>query len=155
MITIIWESHPQQFASAFTSWARSVKKFDEPFQRSVKEVMAPSLSENFKSGGRPSWAPLAAYTVDKKGGGQILVETGKLRDVAGSPGSWSMSNDSIELTDVPQYGRYQDTGFYNVPFDTHVPSRQWALYQPGDIDGVEDVFVEWVEQKYEDSFNDV
>src|SRR5687767_7819156 len=42
----------------------ALRDFTTPLQRSVREVMIPSIRENFQRGGRPPWPRLAQTTVE-------------------------------------------------------------------------------------------
>ena len=148
MITIQWIPNPNEIADDWDDFRSDVSSYDEPFDWSIERVIAPSLGLNFAVGGRPKWAPLAAYTKKKKGHSKILWEEGTLRDAAASVNSWNIGSHEAELTKVPEYGRYQNRGFFNVMFNTPVVARQWALFQEKDIDGVVQTFVEWLEDKY-------
>lgn len=150
-IYFTWVPNPHQMGRDFKDFANELQDFSEPFERSIDNVMAPSLGKNFSTGGRPAWEPLAAYTVQKKGHGTELIDSGSLAGDAKDPNSWDIGSHEAELTGVPDYGLYQDRGFYNVMFNTDVVARQWALFQDSDIDGIEITFAEWIDEKFEET----
>lgn len=145
LIAFDWDPMPTIVAAEYDTLGLAVQSFEKPLKRSVAEVMAPSIAQNFAVGGRPRWAPLANYTIEKKGGGgRILVRTGALAASASSPGSWSVSSDTATMDGVPQdYGIYHQTG------TSKMPQREWAVIQDEDADKTEEIFDEWLLQEIE------
>jgi len=93
--------------------------FRVPLEIAIREVMMPSIRENFRRGGRPeTWDPLAEYTVQVRGTtGPILVRSGNLMDVASSFGVWSISNGTAAIKTLPSivwYGNLHQGGYGSV-----------------------------------------
>lgn len=148
-LTVVWVPPLGGVINDFRQLSNDLKKIKVPIARSIEKVMIPSIQQNFNSGGRPSWQPLASYTVEKKGSEDILEETQDLKRAAGSLRSWRITDDTASLDEVPEYGIYHNTGYFNVPFNTRVPARVWALYQDDDVDNIGDVFAEWIQEVVE------
>lgn len=90
------------------------------------EIMHASIMDNFASQGRPQgWEKLKPETVERKGHGTILFETGRLMGSV----SCRASVDSLRITaDVPyalplQYGAGS----------TGLSARPFLMFQNGDI----------------------
>lgn len=151
MIIFSWSPTPTQYAAGLANIRRELQDMSEPLERSVDEVMTASIEDNFLSGGRPAWAPLAAFTIDKKGHDDILIDSGDLMDDASSMFPWDIEAKQAVLRDVEDYGKHQNYGFFNVPFGSYVEARPWALFQTEDEDDIEEVFWQWLEIIVEDS----
>lgn len=149
---ISWRPPITLMASQFDTMGTSVKSFKEPLTRSVKEVLIPSIKTNFASEGRPPWRPLSPLTIFKKGHDRILHETGKLARVGTQVNAWSIDGiggearlDGVQLP----YAYYQQGGFWNVRTKTWVGPREWALIQEEDADRIEEIFWEWIEERWD------
>lgn len=143
-LTFDWIPEPSIMAAGLESIGYNIRSFREPLQRSVREVLAPSLRENFDTGGRPAWEPLAPGTIrQKRGNDQILVRSGLLRRVAGQLNIWSIDRESATLGSLPraQYGMYHQYGTDDMP------ERPWAVIQESDADAIELIFEEWLEER--------
>jgi len=97
-----------------------IRSFRVPLERAVKNVMAPSLVENFNAQGRPdSWAPLSEATLEIRArmgweGGSILVLTGKLRKTMGQFNIWTINTKAAIIKGLPAsvwYGNLQNSGY--------------------------------------------
>lgn len=153
-----------------------IRSFREPLKRIVKEVMIPSIRQNFDAGGRPSWVPLSEFTIRRKAlKGQSaapLIGTGRLRRVMGTQKIWNIDTEKAMILDLPPevwYGKVHQaghegagsggtvqlrtpTGSVNVPdfgdsFESHIPARPFVSVQNEDIDAMERIMTEWVGEK--------
>jgi len=108
--------------ASFDKLGLDIRSFRVPLERSVREVMAPSLRQNFFEQGRPDqWQELAEQTVYTK---ELLgysatapfplVRTGKLRTVAGQINLWVIDGiegtATVELPETVWYGRVHQEG---------------------------------------------
>lgn len=150
MIIFTWSPvGPAEWAQGLDDVRRELRNMNEPIIRSIEDVMTDSIQRNFDIGGRPRWAPLAAYTIAKKDSADPLIDTGDLERQATSLDAWTMSfgaENQATLDNVDEYGMHQNYGFFNVPFGSEVPARQWALFQPEDEEDIEEVFWDWLEE---------
>jgi phage gpG-like protein len=128
--------------------AAELEDLHEPLTRAISQVMTVSILENFVSGGRPSWEPLAPTTLSRREregtGDMILVQTSSLADVASSESVWSVGKTSATIKDLPEkvwYGKVHQGG------SGEIPARPFAVFQDEDIDAIEIIFAEWIEEK--------
>lgn len=143
-------------AAEFETLGANVDNFEEPLKRSVEEVMAPSIRQNFNSGGRPSWAPLSNFTYIMKAArghsSDTLVATGALSSRASSPDLWTISGaeGTAAIEGLPAdiaHGLFHQTGFVNARTGKSVPAREWAVIQDEDANRIEEIFDEWLGQQ--------
>jgi phage gpG-like protein len=95
-----------------------IRSFKVPLQRAVKEVMIPSIRQNFDSEGRPPWPELEAGTLMNReyagyDDGPILNRSGALRRVATQLNIWTINQQSATVRDLPEsvwYGKVQQAG---------------------------------------------
>lgn len=94
-----------------------IQDFRNPLERAVREVMIPSIQQNFRSQGRPAWEPLSDATLmlrDKEGtGSTILNRSGDLERGATSESIWTITNQYAIIKDLPQgiwYGKVHQAG---------------------------------------------
>jgi phage gpG-like protein len=129
----------------YREFGLDIRSFREPLKRSIQQVMAPSFAENFDVGGRPPWEELSAGTIARKGSGEILVDTGKLRNKVGQLNNWVITQSDAQMAQVsgvPFAGVHQ----FGSP-SRHIPARPFALMQDEDVTAVEQVFVEWLSER--------
>lgn len=97
-----------------------IRSFKEPLQRAVKEVIIPSIAQNFEAGGRPdTWQPLSEATQEIKArmgwaGGDVLIRSGKLRKTMGQQNLWQIKETSAILKELPKgvsYGGIHQAGY--------------------------------------------
>ena len=148
----------------FDAISDSIKTYRVPLERSVREVMRYSLQENFHAEGRPDkWTPLADSTILRKGFSNILLLTGTLYHTAGQLNIWSYTSDTAQITNLGKadYGVYHQMGYgqkYQLisQGSNKVPAREWALIQdPEDYDAIQQIFEEWLMEKFGEHWNDV
>lgn len=97
----------------------SFRSFKEPLTKSIRKVMMASIWENFESGGRPKWAPLAEATLlirQRWGhpGTDPLVWTGALSEVASSFNIWTITQSYASIQSLPTsvwYGKIHQAGY--------------------------------------------
>lgn len=93
-----------------------IQSFRVPLERSIREVMIPSIRKNFQLEGRPeAWEPLALYTEQIRGSARpILYRTGALEKAATSFGIWKITKDSATVQRLPDnvwYGALHQEGY--------------------------------------------
>lgn len=160
-IDMQWIPLPSIVASDFDTLATGFDNFTEPLNRSVREVMAPSIAKNFSVGGRPAWAGLTESTVSRKAkkgyGSKILIASGALADKGSSPSIWTVNRNEAKIDGLPGsifYGLYHQTGFQprgtggDIFADlSRTPAREWAVIQRDDANNIEEIFFDWIEKK--------
>lgn len=145
------EPLPAILVADFNAGAEQIRSFREPLKNAIQGVIAPSLKHNFSVGGRPPWEPLAESTISKKGFDTILVDTGKLEQIAGQLNIWFIDGGylsegntaSAYISDLQgaDYGQYHQDG------TKHMPARPWAILQPEDVDDIQSVFEAYINQR--------
>lgn len=122
------------------SYGAELSNMREPFEIAINEVIIPSIDRNFRTGGRPPWAPLEASTISRrKTAVPILIRTGELHKMATNIDAWRISRNIAEM-EIAGYGRFHQTGTRNMP------QREFAVLQGADEQKIEEVFAEWVER---------
>jgi phage gpG-like protein len=104
-------------------FAIDIRSYRVPLERAVRQIMMPSITENFNTSGRPvPWAPLSDATWEKRAqdgwsGGDILIKSGTLRSVAGSFKIWKIGTGGAAVTGLPgaEYGGYHQAGYGTQP----------------------------------------
>lgn len=124
-----------------------IRSFKEPLTKSVKQVIIPSIRENFDSGGRPEWDQLAASTIAtrlRQGYGiwPPLTKTGALKKKATVFANWTISRDSAIMKEPKiKYAKYHQSG------TSKMPQRAFAMIQDEDEDDIETIFRIWLEER--------
>lgn len=123
--------------------------FREPLARSIKTVMIPSIQQNFEAEGRPSWPPLAEYTIQRRGGdsGHILNVTGALEADATSFDIWHITDTAASIQSWPGrtwYAQIHQAGLRGKKI--YIPARPFIMFQSEDEDDIKLVFMEWLEE---------
>lgn len=148
LLDFSWEPNLLLMDAAFEDLGYGIKSLKVPLHDSIVKVMGPSIRKNFDVGGRPPWAPLADGTVYQKGhrgygGRPTLTATGTLRTKAGQLNQWNI--DGMEgvakLVPTLDYGDFHQTGTRSMP------ARIWALIQPEDEDGIQQIFEDWLDER--------
>src|SRR4051812_5701346 len=96
IIDVSFSPSPILLAEGFNDFALSFRSFKEPLKRSIQEVVAPSLQQNFDVGGRPTpWIPLAETTLERRSkrgyGSKPLKRSGRLQRTAGQLNIWKIN----------------------------------------------------------------
>jgi phage gpG-like protein len=158
-LEIDFNPEPIILAAAFEKFGMDIRSFRVPLERSVRQVLAPSLAENFEAGGRPAWIPLSDITIKEKArkgfsnAGKILVRTGALARKAGQVNFWTINGPAGEayinqsaLGDV-FYGVYHQFGMAGGADEPGFEARPWALIQEEDANEIEEIFFTWIEER--------
>lgn len=116
-----WELRPSIVIAArdINKLALDIQHWREPLERSVIEVMMPSIAKNFVMEGRPDeWEPLALYTEKVRGNRRpILYRTGALERAASSFSIWTFSDTGATIKKLPVhvwYGAIHQEGYGSV-----------------------------------------
>lgn len=156
-LTIDFDPEPVILAAQFFELSHMIKSFKVPLERSVREVIAPSISRNFAEGGRPAWQPLANSTVSVKSfmgatnPSAPLIFSGKLKRVAGQYNLWNINGPEGEASISQEklgevwYGIVHQNGA-ETRFGP-IPAREWAVFQEEDADKIEEIFWEWLGER--------
>lgn len=100
-------------AGRYNTLGIEIQKFKTPLERSVKQVMIPSIATNFHKHGRPRWAELSEETIRvRNGDSRILNRTGQLLSVATSQSIWTITDKSATVRSLPgaEYGGIHQSG---------------------------------------------
>lgn len=125
----------------------NIRSFKDPLTRSVRQVILPSIRENFESGGRPEWQQLAASTIatrlrDGYGIWPPLTKTEALKKKAVVFANWVITRDSATMKEPKiKYAKYHQRG------TSKMPQRAFAMIQPEDEEDVERIFEVWLEER--------
>lgn len=170
---------PVIIVAAFDKLGLDIRSFKEPLTRSIKNVLAPSIRQNFEVGGRPEWQELSEATTRQKPShkSEPLIRDGALKRRASSVQTWDIDGMDgtavLKVGDDVWYGIVHQEGsgesFEGGVLDRsgggvattkvaifgsgrgYVPQRVWALFQDEDVDEVEKVFEEWMQERVEAS----
>ncbi len=137
-----WSPNPLDIAVRLRAIDRFMGDFGKPLRRAVREVVIPSIDQNFAVEGRPAWPPLAASTVRKKGHDRVLHESGALRSRATSFGAWEFSDregDAWVSTLGLPYEWVHQAGY------RFIPKREYMMIQAEDVDQIAEKFEEHVD----------
>lgn len=127
--------------------ALSIKSLREPLTRSVKEVIIPSIRQNFDSEGRPGWEALAPSTVKRRGTAHpILDEKGNLKKRATQINIWTIDRDSAAITGLDSRVKYAG---YHQAGTSKMPQRPFVMYQEEDERAIEEIFYEFIVSRLE------
>lgn len=158
-LEIDFDPEPVILAAAFNTFALNIRSFRVPLERSVRQVLAPSLAQNFEEGGRPAWIPLSDITIaekTRKGAkdpSKILVRSGQLMKKAGQINMWTIKGPSGEAfinagtLGKVFYGVYHNFGMAGGADEPGYPQREWAMIQPEDANEIEEIFFVWIEER--------
>ena len=148
-----------------------IRSFREPLEKAIKEVMLPSIAQNFAEEGRPEkWKELADYTIQERSGatGPILNRTGVLAKAAVQFNNWEISQIAAVFRGLPNrawYGIVHQAGYGGDASEVMklsakqiavgakaaqkfvIPARPFVLYQEDDEYAIEEVFAEWLEER--------
>lgn len=154
-----------------------IRSFKEPLTRAVRQVMIPSIRQNFAVGGRPPWETLAEDTMKLREqggygpGGPILVRTGALQRNMGYLTMWTVTSNFATIKDLPAriwYGKIHQSGYGSFgslvrtagsakealaqtgtrhDAKISIPARPFVMFQPEDILAIEEVFGTWLDER--------
>lgn len=144
----------------------------EPIEKSVREVLIPSITENFLAGGRPAWEDLAPATLATRSGRGVpgatasssaisafnalsgsmapLMRTRKMFNAAKAMARWIIKENEAKY----DLGSFPSHSWYAIVHDQDsiaesagIPVRPFAVIQPEDIEDITKIFADWVEKK--------
>lgn len=107
-------------ASRIDKLGVDIRSFRKPLERAIREVVIPSIGQNFDVGGRPSWEPLSVSTeeirsrIGKRPVGRVLVSTGALRRGATQLNNWKIGRGAAVFAQLPPrvwYGMVHQLGY--------------------------------------------
>ncbi|HEX8564134.1 MAG TPA: phage virion morphogenesis protein [Pyrinomonadaceae bacterium] len=121
--------------------ARRLQQNASQLEKPVKkggDVMLKSIRTNFAVGGRPKFTALAASTLKRKKGKQILVESRGLRDSFEK----APSGNKIEVGTNAVHARRHHFGYKGKSGRGHspTPARPYVSFQPEDIISIGSLF---------------
>ncbi len=128
----------------------------QPLLKIAREVLAPSIEQTFRVGGRPKkWkasSPVSTYRLQKGGEGEpTLWVTGKMKRAASALARFKVRENTMT------YGYFPPTLWFAMVHDTasvaraaDIPHRPFALIQSDDIPKIEQIFMDWLESKVND-----
>lgn len=113
-----------------------------PVMDKAGALMLSSVADNFASQGRPErWQGLAPSTVERKGSGAILVETGRLMSSVG----FSAGPDSLLVRARAPYALVQQEGGHaGARLKAEIPARPFLLFQEEDVQAIKDMVEEYL-----------
>ncbi|MGG1219352.1 phage virion morphogenesis protein [Priestia endophytica] len=163
-------------SNSMTYKVRGIEELDSTLQRAVRRMsdwkqplkesgvyMYQSIDKNFQSGGRPSkWKGHHWLTKKLRGGGQVLSDTGRLRQSVTSKGAGSkyqLSDSKLVigsnvkargssrlLADIQQNGVPAGVNkVFGKPGKGGIPARPFLLIQSEDEERIEEIFRDYIE----------
>ena len=132
------------FARVFDA-AANIDDFSPVLKDIGEHVIAPSVAENFASGGRPHWAPLAQSTIARKTAagamdpGKILVHTGKMQSAATNSDRYTVNKAMLKA--YPKRATYWT---YHQKGAGRVPQRTIMMLQAVDRTKINRMFADFV-----------
>jgi phage gpG-like protein len=137
----------------FADLGFGIRSLREPLKQAVREVVIPSIEDNFIAEGRPAWEPLSeSRSRQKQQQGypdQILVATGLLERIATQMSIWSFDGgygSGEAQASVDNLGS-ADYGFYHQDGTFKMPPRPFLVFQDEDEDEVVQVFEDYIEMR--------
>lgn len=146
-----------------------IRSFREPLRRAVKEVIIPSIRQNFEAEGRPAWRELTDSRRLKRGSAHpILDDTGALRRTMGYLKIWHFDTEKALIPDLPQsvwYGKVHQSGYggttsfsvkniatgemetFTEEGEGGIPARPFIMIQDEDLPEIDRIFSEWVAER--------
>lgn len=131
-LDISWAGRAASDYSRVFKAAAFIDNFKPVLEQIGSGVIAPSIKENFESGGRPPWLPLAESTIAKKSRQgakdptKILVHTGAMEQAATDPTNYQITNEELKSGPIGiLYWGYHQVG-------DGVPKRVIMMLQAAD-----------------------
>ncbi len=125
-------------AKAFDKMGIDIRSFREPLKRSIQQVIAPSIGQNFISHGRPdTWVPYANNTVamkardpkNKYGPQDLLRRSGLLWKTMQQYNIWTVTTTQAAILDLPPkiwYGALHQAGYGTSASAVHPAKGMFA-----------------------------
>jgi phage gpG-like protein len=141
----------------FNNFGEDVRSYKEPLKRSVQQVIAPAIAQNFasESGGGDSWEPLAESTIATRAylgfsEGPILQRTGRLAKAAQQLNIWHIDREQAFVDNLPSrvkdYGYVQQFGGV-AGRGSFIPARPFLVVDEDAVDDIVDVFQNWIGER--------
>lgn len=129
-----------------------IRSFKEPLSRAVRQVMIPSIRENFDAAGRPGWEPLSEFAQNRHaaegGSGSPLNKSGELRKKATQLKIWTFTRETAQTNAPTWYANMQQSGFaVGGPRAATIPARPFMVIQPEDVPKVNEIFQNWLSER--------
>jgi phage gpG-like protein len=134
-----------------------IRSFKEPLKRCIQQVVIPSIRANFDAGGRPTWAPYAASTIEFHEmlgtdlSPSMLVKSGALKRTATQLNIWTITKDQAKFSGLPAnvwYGNLHQTGGKGGKGPRGIiPARPFIMFQDEDGDKITQVFAKWLDER--------
>lgn len=144
-LTINWIGRSAaDFARVFDT-AANLDDFSPVLKDIGEKVIAPSISKNFVSGGRPKWAPLAQSTVARKSAAgapepsRVLVHTGRMRKAASDHDKYIVTKETLKAAPwSTRYWKYHQVGYPGLP------QRVIMMLQAADRTKINKLFADFI-----------
>lgn len=137
-------------ANGIKTISNKLSSFRVPLDLAVRQVLVPSIRENFNAGGRPvKWGARSPNTRNK---GPLLVETGKLKRVATQINMWAVTSETAALRPLPEnvfYGAILQSGWQPYSLTKSAPfvdGRPFMMMQQSDEVAIREIFDNWTIQ---------
>jgi len=175
-ITLTLEPSVGISAAKIDRLGADIRSFHEPLKQAVKEVMIPSFYENFVSGGRPKWPPLAESTLTVRrtqwnfGGTDPLLLTHALMHATQHINLWTITKSAAFIVGLPEnvwYGAIHQRGsmgpmsrglrpetlariqarMQTMGVGMRIPARPFLMIQSEDEEAIEQIFKNWLDER--------
>lgn len=132
--------------------ARRLSEMTDVVEGITQELSA-ELAENFEVGGRPPWPALKDTTIERKekiadlrgAPEDILVRSGALWDEVADPLAWDIQREGAGAVGVYNPGDVHDAyGHFHLSGTVYMPIRNYMELTDEIVDGVADLFDEWI-----------
>jgi phage gpG-like protein len=160
LISVAIKPLPVIIAGQFGALAKGVRSYRVPLTKAIKEVVIPSIDQNFDWEGRPDqWEPLSGDTEVRRAwygygaSGPILERSGKMRKAASAFARWVVTKDSAyaggNWPGSAFYGPIQHSGFGTMTIQggRWLPARPFMMIQNDDVPKIEAVFALWLQER--------
>jgi phage gpG-like protein len=134
----------------FEDFGVGIRSLIEPLKESVRNVVIPSIRENFDAEGRPSWEPLSESREAQKAvqglPPDILTASGALRRIATQLNIWEFDGgygSGEAVASITGFGD-ADYGELHMSGTERMPAREFAVLQEEDEDGILEVFDNYI-----------
>jgi phage gpG-like protein len=151
----------RELEATLSNAARELSDWKEPLDQ-AGVYMHQSIDKNFQAGGRPKWKGHHWLTKKLRGSGQILSDTGRLRQSVTSKGAGSKyqlsknklvigsnlkaSGSGKLLADIQQNGLPAGVNkVFGKPGKGGIPARPFLMIQGEDEEKIERIFRDYIE----------
>jgi phage gpG-like protein len=144
-LTISWQGRSaHDFARVFHTTA-GISDFSPVLKDIGREVVSPSVAQNFESEGRPAWAPLSPVTIARKQAAgaprpsAILFHTGKMYEAATNHERYTVNRSMLKA--YPKRGPYW---IYHQKGGPRLPQRVIMMLQAEDRTKINNMFADFI-----------